>query len=110
MALKLISLRSVGTFFLALTLLGNVSLMDTERLYAAPSSMANLQGEVSKLVDINEAGSEELQAVRGIGPTIAERIIQYRDENGRFEQPDDLANVRGIGGAKLQQIKHQVST
>ena len=59
-------------------------------------------------MNVNTATAEELQQVRGIGPVIAERIIQYREENGNFETLDDLANVRGIGGSRFQQVKEQL--
>ena len=94
-----------GAWLLLTLLFGNGPFMSLERLHAAPQ----VQAGSARLVDINKAGFEELQAVRGIGPALAERIVQYRDEHGRFEKPDDIANVRGIGGAKLQKIKKQIS-
>ena len=63
----------------------------------------------AKAVNINTAGSQELQVLRGVGPAIAERIIQYRQEHGRFEHAEDLTKVHGIGQAKFQKIKAQVS-
>ena len=60
-------------------------------------------------VNVNAASCEELQAVRGIGPVIADRIVQFRDANGMFESLDDLAQVRGIGGSRFQQVKEQLT-
>ncbi len=85
------------------------SFMAPDRLHAAPKSELQLQVDSAQLVNVNKAGSEELQTVRGIGPALAERIIAYRDEHGPFKQVDDLALVHGIGGAKLQKIKQQIS-
>ncbi len=78
-------------------------------LYAAPKAEAKAVAPESPVINLNRATAEELQAVRGIGPALAERVIQYREEHGRFERPEDLVNVRGIGEAKFERIKNQVS-
>lgn len=56
-------------------------------------------------IDINTATSEQLQLIPGIGQTIAQRIIDYRAENGNYQSVDDLLNVSGIGEKKLEQMK-----
>jgi competence protein ComEA len=48
-------------------------------------------------VDLNRASIEELVELPGVGEKVAERIVTYREENGRFEAPEELMNVRGIG-------------
>jgi len=48
-------------------------------------------------ININEATVEELTQLRNIGPGYAQRIVQYREENGGFEKPEDLLKVKGIG-------------
>ncbi len=58
-------------------------------------------------VDINRASFEELQALNGIGPVLAERIIQTR-HNQRFQSIEGLLKVRGIGQKKLEQLRPQV--
>ena len=57
------------------------------------------------LVNINTAGSEELQTLTGIGPAYAERIIEYRSANGPFQKTEDIKNVKGIGDATFLKIK-----
>jgi comEA protein len=57
------------------------------------------------LVDINTAGSEELQTLTGVGPVIAGRIIDYRNLNGLFQKLEDIKNVSGIGEATYLKIK-----
>lgn len=62
-----------------------------------------------KKVNINTANQNELDSLPGIGPSIAERIIEYRQENGNFSKIEDLQNVKGIGDAKFQDIKEYVT-
>ena len=79
-------------------------------LYAAPKAAEQKsQAPASPMVNVNKANLEELQTVRGIGPVIAERILQYRNEHGPFANIDDIVNVQGIGQAKFEKIKNQVS-
>ena len=76
--------------------------------YAAPIKDVKIENP-AKVVNVNTATSEELQTIRGIGPAMAGRILEYRKEHGRFDKIEDLTNVRGIGEAKLQKMKTQVS-
>lgn len=48
-------------------------------------------------VDLNRAGIEELVKLPGVAEKLAARIVSYREENGAFEAPEELMNVRGIG-------------
>ena len=61
------------------------------------------------LVYINSATLEELQELPGLGPTLAERIIEYREANGPFFSLDDLNEVSGIGPALLEEIADLIS-
>lgn len=61
------------------------------------------------LVNINVAGAAELDALNGIGPVLAERIIEYRESNGSFQSLDELSEVSGIGAALLEQLRDQVT-
>ena len=56
-------------------------------------------------ININTASSAELQTLNGIGPVIAERIIDYREVNGPFAKIEDIKNVSGIGDAIFAKIK-----
>jgi competence protein ComEA len=61
------------------------------------------------LVDINTATAAELDELPGIGPTTAEAIITTREERGGFTSVDDLLDVRGIGDAKLAELRPRVT-
>jgi competence protein ComEA len=60
-------------------------------------------------ININTATLEELDLLPGIGPSIGQRIVDYRTLNGAFGKTDDLKNVRGIGDALFDQIKELVT-
>jgi competence protein ComEA len=61
--------------------------------------------EVAGLVDINSASAAELEELPGVGPVTAEAIVSHREQNGPFASVDDLIDVRGIGEAKLEQLR-----
>jgi competence protein ComEA len=61
------------------------------------------------LVNINTAGLEELDSLPGIGPSTAQKILDYRDENGRFNTIEELMNVSGIGEAKFDGVKDLIT-
>jgi competence protein ComEA len=56
-------------------------------------------------IDINRAETWLLEALPGIGEVLAQRIVDYRSENGPFRRIEDLLNVSGIGPATFEQIK-----
>jgi len=60
-------------------------------------------------ININTATLAELDMLPGVGATIAQRIIDYRTQNGDFKKLDDLKKVRGIGDALFNQIKDWIT-
>ena len=72
---------------------------------SADGGVAGSDTEGQGLVNINTANATQLTQLPGIGPAIAQKIIDYRTANGPFTSVDDLTKVPGIGAAKLAQIK-----
>ena len=60
------------------------------------------------MVNINTATQTELETLPGIGPSLALKIINYRKENGKFENIEELKNVSGIGDNKYDEIKEYI--
>lgn len=63
---------------------------------------------LKEAININTADAAQLQNLPGIGRTLAERIVQYREINGPFETSYQLLNVEGIGEKKLSDIFHLI--
>ncbi len=61
------------------------------------------------VVYINTATLEELETLPGVGPVMAQNIIEYREENGAFTNLEDLDNVNGIGPATLESLSEFIS-
>ena len=60
-------------------------------------------------ININKANSSDLQQISGIGPSLAEKIINYRNSNGKFNSIEELKNVSGIGDKKFESIKEYLT-
>jgi len=78
------------------------------------SSAAVRSGEIMPVdlpqgdVDVNHASAEELTALTGVGPSLAQEIIAEREANGDFHYPEDLINVKGIGEKTLERMREQL--
>ncbi len=59
-------------------------------------------------ININTATAEQLDKLPGIGPSLAQRIVDYRNANGPFQRIEDLMKVRGIGQAQFDAIKNLI--
>ncbi|MGF6375520.1 competence protein ComEA [Clostridiales Family XIII bacterium PM5-7] len=61
------------------------------------------------LVNINQADSIALQEIPGVGPSTAEKIINYRNEHGRFKSIEEIKNVNGIGEKTYEKMKSKIT-
>ncbi|WP_243858881.1 ComEA family DNA-binding protein [Actinomyces sp. ZJ308] len=66
-------------------------------------------GSGAGTVNINTASASELEKLPGIGPALAQRIVEYRDSHGPFASVDALTDVPGIGQAKLEALREQAT-
>ena len=69
---------------------------------------SNSANSKSKMININKASQTELETLPGIGPSIALKIINFRNENGKFSSIEDLKKVSGIGENKYENIKNLI--
>lgn len=60
-------------------------------------------------ININTADRAQLEQLPGIGPALADRIIDYREQQGSFTSIDDLGNVSGIGAKRLEDLRDKVT-
>jgi len=65
--------------------------------------------ESAKKININKASAEELTQLKNVGPKYAERIVQYREEHGPFEHPEDIMKVPGIGPKTWEANKDRIT-
>jgi competence protein ComEA len=68
---------------------------------AAPKAAAS----ETRPVDINTADSAALESVPGIGKSLSQRIVAFREKNGPFQSVDDLLKVQGVGEKSIQKLR-----
>lgn len=68
----------------------------------------NMNEKISEKVNLNQASIEELCELPGVGESLAQRIINYREENGKFKKIEDLKNVSGFGDKKYESLKEYI--
>lgn len=72
--------------------------------------IADFNAPTMKKINLNTASAQQLQMIPRIGPSLSERIIAYREENGPFKKVDDILNVKGIGMQMLSDFYKYTTT
>jgi competence protein ComEA len=76
---------------------------------AGESSAASATaGDKENKININTASAKDLQKLDGIGRTVAERIVHYRDEHGPFKRGEDLRKVEGVGATLWERNRDRI--
>ena len=75
----------------------------------SPASPGDAAAAADALININTATAQELTALPGIGPGIAERIINHREAHGPFRIIEELTDVSGIGERRFEDIRAQIT-
>jgi competence protein ComEA len=83
-------------------------LSDGQHLIVPGASLTGEAAAADGRVRINVADGTELQRLPGVGPVLAERIVEHRDRYGPFEDVEDLLDVAGIGEGKLAALREAV--
>ena len=73
--------------------------------YSYQKKLPARSGRTVFVIDINKADCRDLIRLSGIGPVLAQRIIDYRSRSGTFERIEEIKNVSGIGNKKFERIK-----
>lgn len=80
-----------------------------EVIAAAPGAAGGAGGGVGALVSLNSADLATLDGLPGVGPVLAQRILDWRSEHGRFTSVDELGEVSGIGDKLMSQLRPRVT-
>ncbi len=84
-------------------------LRDAERVYVYKHIEDDMDGNIEGIVNINTASQASLQNLPGIGPHLAQRIIDYRNEHGVFTDIVELIDVPGIGSKIMEDIIDKIT-
>ncbi|MBU1130306.1 helix-hairpin-helix domain-containing protein [Patescibacteria group bacterium] len=87
-------------------------LRDGQKIYIPNKKITNNQfsnEQTTEMVSLNNASSKELEELPGIGPSLAGRIIDYREENGGFRDVNEIKLVSGIGEKMFEKIKDKIT-
>ena len=84
-----------------------------EEIIISSSGEGIVEKEISnnsenKIININKANETDLQTLPGIGASLAGRIVEYRNSNGKFNEIEDIKNVSGLGESKYENIKNLI--
>ncbi len=80
-----------------------------QALFVILLSVLSFSLNVYAAVNLNTATQQQLEEVKGIGPSKAKAIVEYRNKNGQFKSVDDLDKVKGFGKKSIDKLRSDVS-
>ncbi len=101
---EIICLSLLITIFIIINIFSYLQLNKNKKGYAL------IIEEGIDQISLNEADIDEIEMLPGIGPSLARRIIEYRNQNGDFKNIEDLKKVKGIGDRLFEKIKPYIKT
>ena len=101
--------RLVSAVMALLTAVSLTTVAQAQDAKPQTSSRRAAQPAVTTPININTATASELEALPGVGPAMAARIVEYRSKNGGFKKVEDLMNVKGIGEKTFLKLKSLVT-
>ena len=87
----------------------NREVMTEDMIDNMKENEAENKEESDQKININKATQTELENLKGIGPSLSNKIIEYRNENGKFKSIEEIKNVSGIGDTKYEGIKNYIT-
>ncbi len=78
--------------------------------FSSQQGIVSDDGATGRMININTATSDQLETLPGIGPTLAQRIIDFRQDHGPFNSPGEIMNVSGIGAGTFNNLKDLIVT
>ena len=101
--------RLISGLMTMLMVVGLTAVTQAQDAKPQTSSRRAAQPAVTTPININTATAPELEALPGVGPAMAARIVEYRTKNGGFKKVEDLMNVKGIGEKTFLKLKSLVT-
>ncbi|MBM7556219.1 helix-hairpin-helix domain-containing protein [Halanaerobacter jeridensis] len=86
-----------------------IKVRDGQKIIIPSLTKSNSSQGPNAKININTAKQSQLEEINGVGPATAKKIINYRQDNGRFKSIDSLTEVSGIGPKTLEKVKEKIT-
>lgn len=96
--------RKVVLFLLCMGLLGTSANFIFKNISPAQQNISSINENIGK-ANLNSASKEALISIPGIGEKLAQRILEYKDKNGAFQDKEELKNIKGITAYRFEKLK-----
>jgi competence protein ComEA len=99
------SRSQIATALMSVLVVVGASVATVAPVAAAPPAAPKASASEARPVDLNSADSAALESIPGIGKSLSQRILAFREKNGPFQSVDDLLKVQGIGEKSIQKLR-----